>query len=246
MIGLIDCNNFYASCERVFNPKLEGKPIGILSNNDGCVIARSNELKPLVPMGMPAYQIQPKIRKQVTLLSSNYELYGDMSQRVFDTVSNYTANIEPYSIDEAFIQLNGFSDITAHCQKLKTIVKRDTGIPVSIGIATTRTLAKLANHIAKKQIIHQGVYCLSTNKKSFIDTLKAYAIDEIWGVGRRIAEKLQILGIRTAWDLHQADLKQIRQQFSVVLERTVLELRGIACIELDDLSTPKKKHHDFA
>ncbi|WP_294966660.1 Y-family DNA polymerase [uncultured Gilliamella sp.] len=240
MIGLIDCNNFYASCERVFNPKLEGKPIGILSNNDGCVIARSNELKPLVPMGMPAYQIQPKIRKQVTLLSSNYELYGDMSQRVFDTVSNYTANIEPYSIDEAFIQLNGFSDITAHCQKLKTIVKRDTGIPVSIGIATTRTLAKLANHIAKKQIIHQGVYCLSTNKKSFIDTLKAYAIDEIWGVGRRIAEKLQILGIRTAWDLHQADLKQIRQQFSVVLERTVLELRGIACIELDDLSTPKK------
>lgn len=240
MIGLIDCNNFYASCERVFNPKLEGKPIGILSNNDGCVIARSNELKPLVPMGMPAYQIQPNIRKQVTLLSSNYELYGDMSQRVFDTVRHYTADVEPYSIDEAFIQLNGFSNITAHCQKLRTIVKRDTGIPVSIGIAPTRTLAKLANHIAKKQVIHQGVYGLSTNEKSFIDTLKAFAIDEIWGVGRRIAEKLQILGIRTAWDLHQADLKQIRQQFSVVLERTVLELRGTACIELDDLFTPKK------
>ncbi|OCG00801.1 Y-family DNA polymerase [Gilliamella sp. wkB112] len=240
MIGLIDCNNFYASCERVFNPTLEGKPIGILSNNDGCVIARSNELKPLVPMGMPAYQIQPKIRKQITLLSSNYELYGDMSQRVFDTVRNYTANIEPYSIDEAFIQLDGFSDIPDHCQKLRTIVKRDTGIPVSIGVAVTRTLAKLANHIAKKQVIHQGVYCLATNATSFIDTLKAHAIDEVWGVGRRIAEKLQTLGIHSAWDLHQADLKQIRQQFSVVLERTVLELRGIACIELDDLATPKK------
>ncbi|OCG08742.1 DNA polymerase V subunit UmuC [Gilliamella sp. wkB178] len=240
MIGLIDCNNFYASCERVFNPKLEGQPIGILSNNDGCVIARSNELKPLVPMGMPAYQIQPKIRKQITLLSSNYELYGDMSQRVFDTVRNYTANIEPYSIDEAFIQLDGFSDIPDHCQKLRAIVKRDTGIPVSIGVASTRTLAKLANHIAKKQVIHQGVYCLATNTTSFIDTLKAHAIDEVWGVGRRIAEKLQTLGIHSAWDLHQADLKQIRQQFSVVLERTVLELRGIACIELDDLATPKK------
>ncbi|OCG20921.1 DNA polymerase V subunit UmuC [Gilliamella sp. wkB108] len=241
MIGLIDCNNFYASCERVFNPKLEGKPIGILSNNDGCVIARSNELKPLVPMGMPAFQIPTHIRKQITLLSSNYELYGDMSQRVFDTVRNYTADIEPYSIDEAFIQLNGFNDITTHCQKLRAIVKRDTGIPVSIGIASTRTLAKLANHIAKKQTIHQGVYCLPTNEKGQRKILQAFTIDEIWGVGRRIAEKLQtLLGIYTAWDLRQANLKQIRQQFSVVLERTVLELRGIACIELDDLSTPKK------
>ncbi len=240
MIGLIDCNNFYASCERVFNPKLEGKPIGILSNNDGCVIARSNELKPLVPMGMPAYKIEPKIRKKIKLLSSNYELYGDMSQRVFDTVRHYTADIEPYSIDEAFIHLNGFNNVLTHCQNLKTIVKRDTGIPVSIGIAPTRTLAKLANHIAKKQPIHQGVYCLPTNREAIKTILKQFSIEDIWGVGWRIAQRLKVLDIHTAWDLHQANLKQIRQLFSVVLERTVLELRGINCIELDDLSTPKK------
>lgn len=240
MIGLIDCNNFYASCERVFNPKLEGKPIGILSNNDGCVIARSNELKPLVPMGMPAYKIEPKIRKKIKLLSSNYELYGDMSQRVFDTVRHYTADIEPYSIDEAFIHLNGFNNVLTHCQNLKTIVKRDTGIPVSIGIAPTRTLAKLANHIAKKQPIHQGVYCLPTNQEAIKTILKQFSIEDIWGVGWRIAQRLKVLNIHTAWDLHQANLKQIRQLFSVVLERTVLELRGINCIELDDLSTPKK------
>lgn len=240
MIGLIDCNNFYASCERVFNPKLEGKPIGILSNNDGCVIARSNELKPLVPMGMPAYKIEPKIREKIKLLSSNYELYGDMSQRVFDTVRHYTADIEPYSIDEAFIHLNGFNNVLTHCQNLKTIVKRDTGIPVSIGIAPTRTLAKLANHIAKKQPIHQGVYCLPTNQEAIKMILKQFSIEDIWGVGWRIAQRLKVLDIHTAWDLHQANLKQIRQLFSVVLERTVLELRGINCIELDDLSTPKK------
>lgn len=240
MIGLIDCNNFYASCERVFNPKLEGKPIGILSNNDGCVIARSNELKPLVPMGMPAYKIEPKIRKKIRLLSSNYELYGDMSQRVFDTVGHYTADIEPYSIDEAFIHLNGFNNVLTHCQNLKTIVKRDTGIPVSIGIAPTRTLAKLANHIAKKQPIYQGVYCLPTNREAIKTILKQFSIEDIWGVGWRIAQRLKVLDIHTAWDLHQANLKQIRQLFSVVLERTVLELRGINCIELDDLSTPKK------
>lgn len=240
MIGLVDCNNFYASCERVFNPKLESKPIGILSNNDGCVIARSNELKPLVPMGMPAYQISPAIRKQVTLLSSNYELYGDMSKRVFDTVRKYTSDVEPYSIDEAFIALDGFSDATAHCQQIRTVVKRDTGIPVSIGIASTRTLAKVANHIAKKQMAYQGVCYLSANESQLIDALKQFPVGDVWGVGRRIAEKLLALGIHTAWDLHQANAKQIRQQFSVVLERTVLELQGTPCIELDDVSTPKQ------
>ncbi|OTQ34585.1 Y-family DNA polymerase [Gilliamella apis] len=240
MIGLIDCNNFYASCERVFNPKLEGKPIGILSNNDGCVIARSNELKPLVAMGMPAYQIPSHIQKKITLLSSNYELYGDMSQRVFDTVRHYTADIELYSIDEAFIHLNGFSHALNHCQNLKAIVKRDTGIPVSIGIAATRTLAKLANHIAKKHPIHQGVYCFPTAQEEKITILKQFSVADIWGVGWRIAQRLKELGIHTAWDLYQADIKQIRQSFSVVLERTVLELRGINCIELDDLHTAKK------
>ncbi|WP_392560718.1 Y-family DNA polymerase [Orbus mooreae] len=218
----MDCNNFYASCERVFNPKLEGQPIGILSNNDGCVIARSNELKPLVAMGMPAYQISPSIRKQITLLSSNYELYGDMSQRVFDTVRAYTAEVEPYSIDEAFITLVGFSDVISHCQTIRANVKRDTGIPVSIGIASTRTLAKVANHIAKKHSVYQGVYYLPDDELLLFEVLKLFPVGEVWGVGRRIVEKLHALGIYTAWDLRQANIKQIRQQFSVVLERTVM------------------------
>lgn len=240
MIGLVDCNNFYASCERTFNPKLEGQPIGILSNNDGCVIARSNELKPLVPMGMPAYQISPAIRKQITLLSSNYELYGDMSRRVFDTLRQHTADVALYSIDEAFIQLAGFKDVSAHCQMLKAIIKRDTGIPVSIGISSTRTLAKLANHLAKKQVIYQGVCYLPHNDPLLIKVLQQFPVSEIWGVGRRIAEKLQILGINTAWELRQANTKHIRQQFSVMLERTVLELQGIPCTELDDLPVTKQ------
>ncbi|WP_085165987.1 Y-family DNA polymerase [Gilliamella bombi] len=240
MIGLVDCNNFYASCERVFNPKLEGQPIGILSNNDGCVIARSNELKPLVPMGMPAYQISPSVRKKITLLSSNYELYGDMSQRVFNTVRDYTADVELYSIDEAFISLTGFSDVISHCQTIRTKVKRDTGIPVSIGIASTRTLAKIANYVAKKQPTYQGVCYLPNNKPLLSRVLQQFPVSKVWGVGRRISEKLQSLGIQTAWDLRQANTKQIRQQFSVMLERTVLELLGTPCIELDDLSIPKQ------
>ncbi|WP_218059477.1 Y-family DNA polymerase [Gilliamella sp. App4-10] len=239
MIGLVDCNNFYASCERVYNPKLEGQPIGILSNNDGCVIARSNELKPLVPMGMPAFKILPAIRKQVTLLSSNY-VYGDMSRRVFNTVRDYTADVESYSIDEAFIALDGFSDVISHCQHIRAVVKRDTGIPVSIGIASTRTLAKVANHIAKKQTSYLGVCYLANDSALLTETLKQFTVGEVWGVGRCIAEKLQTLGIHTAWDLRQANTKQIRQQFSVVLEHTVLELQGASCIELDDVSTPKQ------
>ena len=172
----IDCNNFYVSCERVFNPKLEGKPIGILSNNDGCVIARSNELKPLVPMGMPAFKILPAIRKQVTLLSSNYELYGDMSKRVFDTVRAHTSDVELYSIDEAFIALDGFSDVTTHCQHIRAVVKRDTGILVSIGIASTRTLAKVANHIAKKQSSYQLVCYLANDSALLIEALKQFSL----------------------------------------------------------------------
>ncbi|MDF7669761.1 Y-family DNA polymerase [Orbaceae bacterium ESL0721] len=240
MIGLIDCNNFYASCERVFNPKLENMPIGILSNNDGCVIARSNELKPLVPMGTPAYQITPTIRKQITLLSSNYELYGDMSQRVFDTVRHYTTDVEPYSIDEAFMILKGFSDIQAHCQTIRSVVKRHTGIPVSIGVAATRTLAKIANQLAKKQAQYQGVCVLPSDSRLLADRLKQFPIGDIWGVGYRIAKRLHVLGIKSAWDLQQTNPKQMRQQFSVTLERTILELQGISSIEIDELDTPKQ------
>lgn len=241
MIGLIDCNNFYASCERVFNPSLEGKPIGILSNNDGCVIARSNEIKPLVKMGQPAFQIPPNIRKKITLLSSNYELYGDMSRRVFDTVANHAADIEQYSIDEAFIHLNGFGHGTLeYCRRLRSIVKRDTGIPVSIGLSSTRTLAKIANHVAKKHPDYDDVCWLHPADHITQKTLKELPVSEVWGVGNKLATKLLALGIETAWQLREANIKQIRKNFSVVLERTVLELQGTPCIELDDMDTPKK------
>lgn len=240
VIGLIDCNNFYASCERVFNPKLEGKPIGILSNNDGCVIARSNEIKPLVPMGMPAFQIPPNILKQVTLLSSNYELYGDMSRRVFDTVREHTADLEIYSIDEAFIHLDGFGNVIEYCKRLRAIIKRNTGIPVSIGLSSTRTLAKIANHVAKKNAEYEGVCLLHAAEPTLEKLLKQLPVNEVWGVGRGIAARLEKLGIKTAWQLREANLKQIRKLFSVVLERTVLELQGTPCIDLDNLDTPKQ------
>lgn len=241
MIGLIDCNNFYASCERVFNPKLEKKPIGILSNNDGCVIARSNEIKKLVPMGMPAFQIPPAVRKQITLLSSNYELYGDMSERVFNTVREHAADLEIYSIDEAFIHLNGFGHSTLeYCRRLRKIIKRDTGIPVSIGLSSTRTLAKIANHVAKKNPEYKGVCWFHAADCKLEKILKELPVSEVWGVGYRIANKLSAMGITTAWQLREANPKQIRKLFSVVLERTVLELQGTPCIELDDFDTPKK------
>lgn len=202
----MDCNNFHASCVRVFNPKLEGQPIGILSNNDGCVIARSNELKPLVPMGMPAFKILSAIRKQVRLLNSNYKLYGDMSKRVFDTVRAHTSDVELYSIDETFIALDGFSDVTTHCQHIRAVVKRHTGIPVNIGIAAIRTLAKVANH-TKKQTTYCGVCYLTNDSGLFTEALKQFPVSEVWRVGKRIAEKLQALGIHTAWHLRQANTK---------------------------------------
>ncbi|CAI3959288.1 Nucleotidyltransferase/DNA polymerase DinP involved in DNA repair (DinP) (PDB:4R8U) (PUBMED:16544291) [Commensalibacter communis] len=240
MIGLIDCNNFYASCERVFNPELEGKPIGILSNNDGCVIARSNELKPLVPMAMPAFKIPPHIKKQITLLSSNYELYGDMSQRVFSIVQDYIIDTELYSIDEAFLHLQHQRNPVEYCRNLRKIIRQSTGIPVCVGIAPTRTLAKIANHIAKKKVGSQGVYYLDPNASDFIKQLEQLPISEIWGIGRQLSAKLSNMGIRTAWQLRNLDAHFIGKQFSVVLERTILELRGTACIELEDIHTPKK------
>lgn len=240
MIGLIDCNNFYASCERVFNPKLEGKPVGILSNNDGCVIARSNEIKPLVPMGMPAYQIPPNIRKEITLLSSNYELYGDMSRRVFDTVREHTADLEIYSIDEAFIHLLGFGNVVEYCKRLRSIVKRGTGIPVSIGLSSTKTLAKIANHVAKKNPEFEGVCWLHAAEPRLESLLKQLPVNEVWGVGHKISLRLAAIGIKTAWQLRESDPKHIRKHFSVILERTVLELRGEPCIEIEDIDTSKK------
>ncbi|MCT8469435.1 Y-family DNA polymerase [Chromohalobacter canadensis] len=243
MLALVDCNNFYASCERVFRPDLEGQPVGILSNNDGCVIARSNEIKPLVAMGMPLYQIPPDIRRRVTLLSSNYALYGDMSRRVTQTLREFSPEIEVYSIDESFVHLEGFprDGIEGHCQRLRQTVKRNTGIPVSVGVSTSRTLTKIANHRAKKIDAYGGVCIMEPDSSATRQALSQLPLTEIWGVSGRIAARLMDLGINTALDLRDADPKRIRRHFSVLQEQLVYELRGVSCIETDDLGEPKKR-----
>lgn len=242
VIGLCDCNNFYVSCERVFDPRLEGKPVGVLSNNDGCVIARSQEIKDLgVSMGAPAFEIPTHIKKKIVLRSSNYALYGDMSGRVTSTLRDNCPNIEVYSIDESFLFWEGFElkEIISRNKTLRRIVKRNTGIPVSIGLSTSRTLAKIANHRAKKDKSLGGVYWLDPDSDETTSLLSSLPVDEIWGVSRRLKERLTLMGIHTAMDLRNADPKHIRSRFSVVQEKLVYELRGHDCIETANLE-PKK------
>lgn len=244
MIALVDCNNFYVSCERVFNPKLEGKPVGVMSNNDGCVVARSAEIKQLgVAMGMPAHQIDPHIRRQCLLLSSNYALYGDMSRRVTDVLSQHTPHVEVYSIDESFLSFEGFEPdtLTERCQAMRHQVRRDTGIPVSVGLSTSKTLAKIASHRAKKEPHFNGVAIMEPDSDDAREFLQQLPVTEIWGVAGRSAARLRTLGIETAWQLREASPKHLRKHFSVVMERIVYELRGEDCIPLDDMTQPKKQ-----
>ncbi|MGO2009875.1 Y-family DNA polymerase [Vreelandella alkaliphila] len=245
MIGLVDANNFYVSCERVFNPALEGKPVGVMSNNDGCVIARSAEMKALeIPMGTPSFQLEGLRRRgEIHLLSSNYELYGDMSARLAQLLRDACPDVAPYSIDEMFIYLDGFSD--AQCQALGEVVRRRVrrylGLPVCVGLAPTHTLAKLANHVAKQQPHYQGVCLLTANSPTTMALLKQLSVNDVWGVGRRLAERLAVSGIRTAWQLRECDPKQLRKRFSVVLARTALELRGTSCLEMNALEAPRQR-----
>ena len=244
MIALVDCNNFYVSCERVFDPSLRGKPVGVLSNNDGCVIARSQEIKDLgVAMGMPAFKIEGALRRQCILLSSNYALYGDMSRRVVDTLREFAPAIEVYSIDECFLDLAGMAPagLDAHCRRLRHTVVRHTGIPVGVGVATSRTLAKIANHQAKKDPRADGVHVLKADSAAAQALLQRLPVTEVWGVAGRTAARLGQLGIESAWQLREADPKHIRRHFSVVLERTVRELRGESCIRLDDVGAPRER-----
>tara|TARA_R110002012_G_scaffold62590_1_gene164627 strand:- start:8809 stop:10083 length:1275 start_codon:yes stop_codon:yes gene_type:complete len=244
MIALVDCNNFYVSCERVFNPKLEGRPVGVMSNNDGCVVARSAEIKQLgVPMGMPTHQIAPHIRRQCVLLSSNYALYGDMSRRVTDVLSQHTPHVDVYSIDESFLGFEGFEPDTLEerCQVMRQQVRRDTGIPVSVGLSTSKTLAKIANHRAKKEPHFNGVAIMHPDSDDTRTFLEQLPVTEIWGVAGRSAAHLNTLGIQTAWQLREAAPKHLRKHFSVVMERIVYELRGEDCISLDDMIQPKKQ-----
>jgi DNA polymerase V len=241
VFALCDANNFYASCERVFNPALENRPVAVLSNNDGCIIARSNEVKALgIPMGAPWHQYKALCAQhQVTVFSSNYALYGDMSARVMRCLATFTPNIEIYSIDEAFLLLNGFesSHLVRYAEEMRQIVRQWTGIPISVGIGPTKTLAKIANLIAKKRTT-SGVFdlCDRTGQDHVLPTI---TVGEIWGIGRRWAAKLKGLGIHTAADLREAKPAVIRQELNVVGEHIVHELRGIACLELEAIE-PKK------
>ncbi|MGE7156236.1 Y-family DNA polymerase [Methylorubrum rhodesianum] len=240
-IAIVDCNNFYASCERLFNPKLNGKPVVVLSNNDGCAIARSNEAKALgVRMG-DAYHLnkQQWARWGVRVFSSNYTLYGDVSARVMRVLSDFTPDLEIYSIDEAFLGLSEFADPEAHARTLRETVDRKTGIPVCVGIGPTKTLAKVANRTAKKDPASGGVCLLDTEVKQAA-ALSKLALDDLWGVGYRLPRRLAEIGITTPLQLRDADPTMIRQRFNVVLQRTVMELQGTPCIDLEQDSPDSK------
>jgi DNA polymerase V len=242
IFALVDCNNFYASCERVFNPALEGKPVVVLSNNDGCVVARSDKAKKLgIAMGVPAFEVKDILEKNnVEVFSSNYALYADMSGRVMETLSTLTPDIEIYSIDEAFLSLTGFNCcLTDYGLKIKKTVKQWTGMPVTVGMAETKTLAKIANTIAKKSTAADGVADL-THLPCIQKALAETRLEKIWGVGYRTAIKLKRDGFRTALDLRDADINWIRQKLGIVGVRTVYELRGISCYPLE-LNPPLKK-----
>jgi len=237
--ALVDCNNFYASCERVFDPKLIGVPVVVLSNNDGCVIARSAEAKALgIKMGAPFFQIEPFCkRNRVRVFSSNYTLYGDMSRRVMRVLAEWAPAMEVYSIDEAFLDVSHFDEdqLQQELTSLRARVHTWTGIPVSIGVGRSKTLAKIANDIAKRGT---GVAVLAKPQESH--AIADLPVGDVWGIGRRLTAALEPLGITTAAQLRDADTRQLRERFNVVVERTVMELRGTSCLSLEDI-TPARK-----
>jgi len=243
MIALIDCNNFYVSCEQVFQPQLAGKPLVVLSNNDGNVIARSSEAKKLgIGMGVLSGSIHEFVQSdKLQILSSNYALYGDMSNRVMDTLEALLPRIERYSIDEAFADVSGLSRerLVKLCRSVRHRVQRHTGIQVSIGVARTKTLAKVANRLAKRRPELAGV-CVGITTESFGKTLKQMETGDVWGIGGKISKKLSGFGIGNAKQLRDADPAWIKKQFSVVLMRTVLELRGESCLKLEEPEESRK------
>jgi DNA polymerase V len=241
VFALIDCNNFYASCERLFRPDLAGRPVVVLSNNDGCVVARSNEAKALgIPMGAPAFALQALFaRERVHVFSSNYALYGDLSARVMATVSRYSPQVEVYSIDEIFADLQGFGDLRAHAQKIRQAVGQQVGIPVSVGVAPTKTLAKAANRYAKKEA-PDGVWVVADAQQRE-QLLRWLPVADVWGIGRRLGAWLQAHGIGTAWELSQAPAGWLRSKMGVVGLRLQKELCGSSCLALEAAPPPKKQ-----
>lgn len=243
MFALIDCNNFYASCERVFRPDLNGKPIVVLSNNDGCVIARSNEAKAVgIPMGAPAFEYEKLFQQNnVQVFSANFALYGDMSQRVMNILSEYSPDIEIYSIDECFLNLKGFEffNLQDYGNQMRYKVTKWTGIPISVGIAPTKALSKLANRIAKKYPEKtNGVFIIDDEEKR-IKALKWLKIEDVWGIGRQHSKKLQAIGVKTAFDFTQLDDEFVRKQMAIVVLRLKYDLQGIPTLDLEE-AQPKK------
>lgn len=243
MYSLVDCNNFFASCERVFQPNLRNVPIVVLSNNDGCVVARSNEAKALgIPMGEPVFKLTRLIEQHgIAVFSSNYSLYGDMSHRVMSILSQFVEDMEIYSIDEAFLSLKGFENynLEEYGRNIVRTVTRGTGIPVSMGIAPTKTLAKVASKFAKKYKGYNGVCIIDTEEKR-IKALKQFEIGDVWGIGRRYQKKLEYHSIRTAFDFTQKSESWVRNMMTVVGVRTWKELRGISAIDLEKVAPDKQ------
>ncbi|MFG0851574.1 translesion error-prone DNA polymerase V subunit UmuC [Pseudomonas sp. FYR_2] len=243
VFALIDCNSFYASCERVFRPDLARTPIVVLSNNDGCVIARSYDAKPFVKMGEPYFQCRDKLQRHgIVAFSSNYALYGDMSERVMSLIESMVPAVEVYSIDECFADLTGVQGgLTAFGRQIRAKVLKCTSIPVGIGIARTKTLAKLANHTAKRLQAQTGgvVDICDPFKRDWV--LRNTEVKEVWGIGRRMTAHLEAMGIRTAMDLAKTDPWALRQKFSVVVEKTARELAGTPCLELEEAAPPKQE-----
>lgn len=234
-----DCNNFYVSCERVFQPHLENVPVIVLSNNDGCVIARSNDIKKLIPMGTPFFKCEPLIEEHgIKWFSSNYTLYGDMSGRVMQTLARLAPEVECYSIDEAFLKFHPGGSHSNDAVEIRKTIKKWTGIPVSVGLATTKTLTKVANEIAKKRPEHNGVFDLTGENVD--DYLKDFPVGDLWGVGRRYAKMLLEAGVETALQLKRMPDSWIRRRMTIQGLRLVYELRGISCLPIEAFEKPKK------
>lgn len=249
MFALVDVNNFYASCEQLWEPKLRNRPVVVLSNNDGCVVARSKEAKAIgVPMGAPWFKLRELAqRHRIIALSSNYELYASMSNRVVDVLRDFASDLEVYSIDESFLSLEGMSgisqgDLVAYGQQIRQRIAQWVGLPVCVGIGPTKTLAKFANHLAKKNASFQGV-CDSTvlSQAEQDQWMSGNEVGEVWGVGRRISKRLGDMGINSVLDLKRADPEQIRRAFSVVLQKTVEELNGTSCLPLELMAPAKQQ-----
>jgi Nucleotidyltransferase/DNA polymerase involved in DNA repair len=242
MFALADCNNFFASCERVFRPELNGKPVIVLSNNDGCVVARSNEAKALgIQMGVPFFKVRNLVEQNgVAVFSSNYALYGDMSHRVQEVLSHYAPAVEVYSIDECFLDLRGMqADWDAYAKALSRQCRRLTAIPLSVGVAPTKTLAKIASKLCKRYPKLQGG-CYMHRPQDIEKVLRAFPVEDVWGIGRRSVRKLSEMQVRTAWDYTRLPETTVRKVFALPGFHTWKELRGIPCIEFEDWVEPKQ------